>query len=136
MTTTDVEVMRSLCREWQERLGLLHWHINLRIERHFNMPDNIWGNCSWTLSTLKATIKILHPEDYDPDLEGLDERDMEQILVHEILHLHFAPFDETPKDSDGNFASSRGIMQEQAIEQISQALVNLKRSDAVAGDPL
>ncbi len=132
MITADVEVLRSLCREWQERLGLLHWDVKLFIVRHYDFPPNRMGNCYWTMSILTATIRILHPQDYDPAVD--EDADMEQILVHELLHLHFAPYDRT-SSADKNEIASEGIAQEQTIELLSKALVSLKRGVAHGSIP-
>lgn len=127
MITTDVEVLRQLCREWQEKLGLLHWTIRIYINRYFDMPGEFGGICYPKIKKLTAIIELLHPDDYDPD--RMTVYDMEHTLVHELLHLHFVPFAETSEDGIGVMdAGMKGIAMEQAIEQISRTLVNLKRS--------
>jgi hypothetical protein len=115
---TEDELIK-LCQEWQERLRLEHWEIALRIARvkDFTLKD-CSGECNWTQSIAQATIRILDPLDYPC---SPFKQDMECILVHELLHLHFCPFDETKDQSLEN------IMLERAIEHIAKALVKLKR---------
>jgi len=109
----------DLAREWQERLRLEHWEVALRIarSRDFDQKDS-QGECCWTKSTALAIIKILDPVDYP---ESPFKFDMEEVLVHELLHLHFCEFDLTEKNSHEE------IMLERTIDHIAKALVKLKR---------
>jgi hypothetical protein len=109
--------LNQLCREWQERLGLLHWRVNLFIKRSHDLKVR-HGECHYTLSRQQASIWLLDPNDHSCYCQF--PYDMEEVLVHEILHLHFAPFaaeDDTPEDT----------RQEQVIETLAVALVKLKR---------
>lgn len=117
MERATQEQLLAKCREWQAILKLQDWDIKLRLARYYDEPN--LGSCSWTLPKKMATIRIQEYNDYDPANKW--ERDQEITLVHELLHLHFAPFDA----DDGNHL---GLAQEQAIHAISVALVNLARA--------
>ena len=109
----------DLCREWQETLRLQHWDVALRVSRatEFTGKERS-GECSWVLPNAHATIKILDHIDYP---ETPFKQDMEQILVHELLHLHICPFDLTKAES------LEDTMMERAVDHIAKALVLLKR---------
>jgi hypothetical protein len=124
MTTTDVTELQALCREWQERLNLTNWTINVEIKRYHEMPDEWGGSCDYKPVNLDAWIYLLHPGDTE-GMELMRPFDMEKMLVHELLHIHFSAF----------FEKEPGLIhvaQEQTIEQIARALVRLKRQIGVA----
>ncbi len=111
--------LRARCAEWQKILRLQDWDVIMTVDRGRDlMPDSL-GQCDWTLPTKQAHIHILDPVDHPPDLKW--PQDMEQYLVHELLHLHFAPF------SRFDHESLEHITMEQAVDLIACALVNLKR---------
>ncbi|HEY3269440.1 MAG TPA: hypothetical protein VGM37_21205 [Armatimonadota bacterium] len=115
----SLEEVRELCALWQKRLRLQDWLVAVRIVPHWNMERDSEGRCDATLSRKMAIIDILEPGHLYEG--GLWPNDMERTLVHELLHLHFSPFEAeigTPADA----------AQEQAIDLIAGALVDLARS--------
>ena len=109
--------LRAKCAEWQKILRLQDWIVVPKILRARDMDlEGCAGECSWQLQKRMAAIHVIDPVDHPPDL--LEEYDMELTLVHELLHLHFAPL----HDSDGD-----NLEEEQAIEAISRGLIALKR---------
>ncbi|MBU2701135.1 hypothetical protein Ga0466249_002249 [Sporomusaceae bacterium BoRhaA] len=120
MNILTLDQLRDLCRKWQERLRLQHWDVVLSIVRQSDadMSGNL-GSCRCTLSTALSIIKLLDPVDYVNDYYPYD---MEMVLVHELLHLHFCPFDDCLDSND-----LKDIMLERAIEHIARALVETKR---------
>ena len=114
------EKLRERCKEGQERLGLQSWNVKTGIyrERNFCGPER-QGENEYNLATGTSLIRILDPVDYP---ESKFKQDMEVTLVHELLHLVFAPFepDEDSKELEQKFM-------ERAICQLSGALVKLKR---------
>lgn len=120
MVTFALEELKKLCQEWQERLRLQHWTIALTISREKDFKlVGAQGECCWTQSTALATIKLIDPIDYP---ESPFKYDMEIVLVHELLHLHFCPFDDCTDIND-----LKDIMLERAIDHIARALVETKR---------
>lgn len=114
----------ALCEEWQAVLGLSQWDVFVKIVRGngLHLPHDLQGSCEWALRRHEAIIKLMDPVDYDP--EFCRPLDMEVTLVHELLHLHFAPFDHSEKGSPDDIAT------EQVIHHLSEALVRLKRAKA------
>lgn len=67
----------------------------------------------YNLSNKSAFINMMDPVDFD----DLLPQDMEWLLVHELLHLHFAPMD----------CKKNEVSIEQAIESIAYGLITLER---------
>ena len=114
----------SCLKEWQKILRLQDWEIVLKISRHDDMGlDEVCGSSNWVLARGEAILKLLDPIDYSSDI--VFPQDQEVTLVHELLHLHYAPFSE-------NFerGSLEHIALEKSIEVTAKALVALKRGDA------
>jgi hypothetical protein len=117
--STNTEVQES-CEQWQKVLRLQDWVIKAGIYRERDMHlGKCCGECEWNLKTKIATIRILDPIDYPDNL--IMDQDMEKTLVHELLHLHFGPLYADTDDTSINDA------QEQAIDCIANALVNISR---------
>ncbi|QLE47868.1 hypothetical protein FD724_06915 [Nostoc sp. C057] len=53
--------------------------------------DEAEGLVTWDINKKIADIKLVKPEEYPFD--QMRPYEMEAVLVHELLHLHFAPFD-------------------------------------------
>ena len=115
------EEANRLLEYWQRQLRLQDWWIQVKIVRGngLNLPAGVQGRCTWTLPRREAFIQLLDPVDWDRDC--VYPQDMEATLVHELLHLHFAPFDTFKEEGAKDIAS------EQAINAIAWALVSLDR---------
>ena len=112
----------AIAREWIMRLGLEKWKINCMLDaapEDFLSSDEIRaGEAEWVAVTRRATIKILRKEAYsDPD-----EYDFERTLVHELLHLVFAPF----YPSTGDCLETVVHM---TIEDLARALVDARHAE-------
>lgn len=109
------EQLVAKCKEWQVVLRLQDWDVKAGIFRERDMAIGGEGECDWNLTRKIASIRILDPIDYP---EGaMIPMDMEDTLVHELLHLHFAPF----------FNEEKSTEQEQAINSITNGLISLAR---------
>jgi hypothetical protein len=107
---------------WQKTLRLQDWDIYARVARGRELFNENSAACiRWVLPKKTATLQLLDPSDYDPGLAV--DQDHEVSLVHELLHLHYAPFDHTEE------GSLELYMLEQSIEAISRALVALRRRE-------
>lgn len=121
--TFEAEIHKQLAY-WQRTLFLQDWTVELRIARHWEMIDHeTVAQCQWYLQRKDAIIKVLHPS----DLPGISHRfingeecDYDISLVHELLHLHFAPFH---KEEDE-------MSHEQAINLISRGMVKAWRESS------
>ena len=105
----------KLSSKWQKLLRLQDWEVNVDYSRERDFANKeALGECSFNLNSREGFIKILHPVDYDGDY------DLEWVLVHELLHLHFA--DWTAKT---NYECP--VSGEQAIDSIAQTLTRLSK---------
>lgn len=111
----DQEQMEERVRYWQDKLSLRDWVVDIVFERGFNMGVNT-AFITIVEDHRRARIKMTVPGDYNP--ASLLPYDMEQVIVHELLHIHFWPLTKTLGDN---------MAEEQAIQAISCAMVNLDR---------
>lgn len=121
MTGLTEDQLQGLCREWQSTLRLQDWDVKVKVVRRsaFGNQD-AQGECRWVVPKKAALIFILDPVDYPSDIEW--PYDMERTLVHELMHLHGAPFDTF------DYGSMQDTALEQMVECSADALVRLKRS--------
>ena len=97
--------IKSLCVKWQKRLGLSDWDIKIEVVH----SDALQGDQAAVLTTAtlrRATVRIA-----DVNTE------IEQSIIHELLHIHFALIDE-------RFTKLENLIYEQAIEAIAWGLYN------------
>lgn len=107
------------CQKWQRILKLQDWDVSVVVAPADEM-DEAEGLVIWDIHKRIADIKLVKPEEYP--IDQMRPYDMEAVLVHELLHLHFAPF-------DAKTGSPKGVAQEQAINALARALVNLKNAN-------
>ncbi|MCI6172566.1 MAG: hypothetical protein MR665_10285 [Selenomonas bovis] len=118
----DKELQEAL-KEWQHILKLDAWDIRAKICRADEMTlEDAQGENNWVLESRKSVIHIIDPLDYPRNT--MFAQDMEQTLVHELLHLHFAPF-----APDGEGLAS--CMMEQTIELLAGILVGQHRMNKI-----
>ena len=108
--------LSKLSAKWQKILRLQDWEVDINFyrARDFTNADAL-GECSFNLNSREGFIKILHPTDYEGTY------DVEWVVVHELLHLHFA--DWTTKNNHECPVSG-----EQAIDAIAQTLSKLNKA--------
>lgn len=110
-----LDELQVLCAEWQKRLRLQDWKVKVTFCRMRDM-DDAYGHMDTRNYFKEADIQIADPvdrTDASPDIE--------QTLVHELVHIHFAQL-ETPE--------GYGLtMFENGIDLTAWALVNLKREN-------
>jgi len=102
---------------WQNRLYLDDWKIAVRLVPSTGLKPKTLGNIHWDTATRIATIRILNVAEYRlPYREMLE--DMEFTVVHELIHLQLSSL---PRSEASRSAEER------AVNQITQALLNLDR---------
>lgn len=106
---------------WQEKLRLRDWIIKVKIarQRDMSLSDKL-GEINFNVHTKTALISIIDPSDYD----DWGEQDMENTLVHELLHLHFSAISYHFGNKD---IVVYEMFEEQAIESITSGLVGVLR---------
>ena len=116
------EQLQALCREWQQVLRLQDWDVRCKFVRQREMTDSgCAGECRFQLEKKQAVIYVIDPIDWPPNCAW--PQDVEKTLVHELLHLHMAPF-------QPSHDTLEHVMMEQAIESIATGLVRLRRANS------
>ena len=106
---------------WQNRLNLSDWKITVALARSTELRPRTLGNIHWDLGKKTATIHVLDPADYRLPWNEMLE-DMEFTVVHELIHLGFAPVTTDFQRSDANRRE-----EEHAVNHIARALLHLDR---------
>jgi len=116
----NVEKLNQKLKYWQEKLRLRDWIINVKImrQREMSQSDRL-GEIQFNVYKKTALISILDPVDHDDWFE----QDMENTLVHELLHLHFSGISYHFGKDDNVY----DMLEEQAIESITNGLISLER---------
>jgi len=106
---------------WQKRLNLEAWTITVAMTRAADLKPKTLGNIHWDLEKKTAVIRVLDPADYAMPLPDL-LRDMELTVVHELIHLGFAPVLADLHRTDANRQE-----EEHAVNHMAEALLDLER---------
>ena len=113
------EQLQEKLKQWQERLRLQDWIVKVKIVRQREMQADRQGEVEFNVHNKVAMIKIIDPIDYD----DWDKQDMEDTLVHELLHLHLSGI-------SLHFGKNNDVyemLEEQAIESIAHGLIKAER---------
>jgi hypothetical protein len=114
--TTDRD-LQQLVSKWQKRLRLMDWDINAKFDDDGILADmDAWGACDPQGFLRTATMLFRRPEDA---VRRQTQFDLETIVVHEILHVFFAPF------KNDNHAELTA--EEQMVHTVAILLVSLER---------
>src|SRR4051812_3622179 len=99
-------------KKWAAPLRLADWDISIEVCRFHEMglPDAL-GTCETNIESRSALIQILDIRDWEEQAFGTDP---ERTVVHELVHLHFAPFRTKPD-------STEEVYEEQAVHAIADA---------------
>jgi hypothetical protein len=118
--------LRELCALWQKRLRLQDWNVSLEIVNARDL-DGGFANCRTVLREKAALIRVTDPADStSADTEIFGGRDVEEDLVHELLHLSCEPF--SPEDRD----STEYEAIEQMVGVLANCIVRIVRENAWA----
>jgi len=104
---------------WQKRLNLTDWNISVVMERAANLKPKTLGNIHWDLDRKTAIIRVLDPADYKMQTKEMLQ-DMEFTIVHELIHLNFAPVVSEFQRSEANRRE-----EEHAVNHMADALLKL-----------
>ena len=111
--------LNALLAKWQAIMRLQDWDVGIRYIRGYDMGNDL-GRVTYTHTKKQANIRVLDPDDADP--EWLPQQDIEQTVVHELLHLHMEPWHAEGTDH---------LLMEQAVDAISGTLINRDRATPI-----
>jgi hypothetical protein len=109
------EHFQGLVQYWRKILRLQDWDLTARLARGYDLEDKE-GRCSQWPKLKLIEIEVLDPIDFRPGTH----HDVEETLVHELLHVHFCSLDQ-------KWEGAEQVLYEQAIETMAWALVKLNR---------
>ena len=121
MRAPSKRTLNAWLNYWQEELRLRDWTIEVSVVRESSLikeDKGYVGFCSHNTQHRQAFIRLLHPNDYAAGKVC----DIEVTLVHELIHVQFAPFEYK------EVGSLEWLSQEQTINTLSFLLVQLKRA--------
>lgn len=110
---------------WQKILRLEHWDVAIHVVRASAMDPGNQASIGWTPEKRMARIKLADPIDWPPGTDEAFPQDMENSIVHELLHIHF-------RDVEKKSEEPSDERTEQVIHVIACALVDLDRKVACA----
>lgn len=110
----ELDKLKQLCEEWQEILRLRDWEIALKMV-HLSEMSGIGecGDIDVFPEMRQAAIRLVFPEELAKT--EMPVYCLERTLLHELLHIYFAPFD-TPDDTPLRVA------EEQAVHALTEAM--------------
>jgi hypothetical protein len=109
---------------WQTRLTLREWNVSVIFARKSDLKPKTLGNIHWDNDKKTAIIRVLDPADYRMPFQDMLQ-DMEFTVVHELIHLEFAPALSQFSRSD---ASRRD--EEHAVNHVAAALIKLQHDQS------
>lgn len=115
------KLLQAECKLWQRKLRLQDWNVQVRLVRLNEMPDqDAIGAISQAIERKDAQMTLLSPLDM-PLMASYfmhsEEMNYSLTIVHELLHLHMAPF-------TAGATETELVAEEQAINAISQCIFN------------
>lgn len=125
------EEAQARCRFWQEILRLQDWNVTVKVlRRSQKWTESTCGSVRVFLDSKSADLQLLDSQDFQP---GDDPSiiDMEDTLVHELLHLHMESIvgaESLPK-TDPKF-----IALEQAVNAMAGGFVRALRMGEPAAE--
>jgi hypothetical protein len=110
--------LAELVAYYQKQLRLQDWRLDVSYEQNLCSPQGApaWGVVYPLADAKRAKILIRDPA--TPPDGMTQEQAIAQVIetvVHELLHLHFAPF--------GNTSQEANVAEEQAVWAIAEALI-------------
>lgn len=112
------KTLKKKVRYWQGQLSLMDWEVKTLLVSEADLNGKA-GTVSWDMETKQAIINLVDPKTITTELDF--PYDLEKVIVHELLHLHSAPFD-TFKEGSNKYTAL-----EVMINKVADSLVNLAR---------
>ena len=110
----------SQCKEriqlWKRRLGIADWTVHVNFVHQMTLLENSQGSVTIYAFSKTAAILLPSPETYSNDV--IPNQDMEDTIVHELIHVVFDVIDATEK------SNTEELMYERGIRAMAQALLD------------
>lgn len=106
--------------KWKKILNLTNWSVVVKI--HNDVNSNALARAEIVYERRSVRLHLYFPH---VDRDGKQE-DLENSIVHELVHIFFDPF--WPLHSEASANRQRVLMIENAVDDITDALIILDRS--------
>jgi hypothetical protein len=107
---------------WKDRLKLQDWSVSVVLSGPSDLRPGTLGNIHWDSDKKTAVIRVLGATD-DQTPPPAILTDMENTIVHELIHLELASLPKTDASrSDEEFA----------VDHLAEALLSLERQSPTA----
>jgi len=126
MKTVPKNVLKQIFTVGRQKLGLMHWHIDVDINDSGVSPDGreISGYCELLPEARKAVITLV-PQHID------NIEDLERVVKHELLHIVTADLSSFFENLINNFAkgaNEKKFLADQFTLTIEKIVANLSLS--------
>lgn len=109
-------------REWQKRLSLDSWIIDIRLDYNSPCIAPAWGSSSNFRAIQIAWISI--PMPYEGQINRFPQKYCQElILVHELLHIKLPGYEADPSTTEGFYYENN---EHATLEHIAKALIMSK----------
>ena len=86
----SLEKAKERVEVWKERLDI-DWTIEVTFTHQMNLPADVQGQISLFPMVKRASLLLPSPETYS--VAAMPNQDMEDTIVHELIHIVFEPLD-------------------------------------------
>jgi hypothetical protein len=123
-----LEHAQARCAYWQKVLRLQDWDVEVRIVRQRDMAHGGAAELRTSSPYRAAVLTLRDPIDFKPSESIYDGRmrDMEDSIVHELLHLHTRDLN-LPVAAPDDESTPIEVAHERCIDAISAAMITLER---------
>lgn len=117
----DYQINETI-KYWQNKLSLRDWTISWEMLKDADIPGDCYAVVSWNLSYRSAHIKLSDPTSW---ASYCDPTDMEETIVHEMIHITTAPICDKAREIFTE--QEQTVFLERPTDMLSCALVRLRR---------
>lgn len=122
MKFNQATLNRFLTR-WQKLLRLQDWDIIIRpVHRKDLNNSSAMAECDYKYGIREAVIRVAFPGENNEDEHPYD---LEQTIVHELLHIHFGLVNEGSQGLNVN--DTQKWLFERAIDSLAKSFVEVDR---------
>jgi hypothetical protein len=124
-----IDELRDRCTYWQKVLRLQDWEITVEYVRNAATDDTWWGRIlRWNVDARTAVIQLVEPTSFSMEDYPYGHFDLEDTLVHEMLHIYTEGILGRGSDASMSRTSAENHFAEQMCDALSAALVKLGRA--------
>jgi len=123
----EFERAQECLKYWRSQLRLDHIDFEIVLTNPEETRDTL-GNCQVAFVHHRQRIKLRHPDDRTDRDRSIFRRDVEVVIVHELLHTKETPWRDHPS-IDKVFTEDKWLnrLHEDSLDAVAEALVRVRR---------